>query len=362
MTEFPSHPDAVTPQWITERLRSARALGDAKVTALSWQAIGTGQVGDSVRFSLEYDAPTSGPKSLAAKFPAADQTSRGTAAMLGLYAKEVNFYREVAAKLGVRVPRTFAAEVNETGTEFILLFEDLAPQRGGNQLDGCSLEDARHAIIQAAAIHAPSWKNPEIIEQDWLQPGEHVSTQIKALYPQAQTVFRERYANELEPEFMAICERLAASDAWLNRSIPQTSIVHGDFRLDNMLFGIGGGAEPIAILDWQTVTAGDPLTDIGYFLGCGIGDELRRRHENDLLELYCEEMARRGVPLNLDDIWRDYVVGGLHGVSTAVFSAAFVERTERGDANFLSMARGACALAAEHDSLGMLERGYSDGA
>ena len=56
-----------------------------------------------------------------------------------------------------------------------------------------------------------------------------------------------------------------------------------------------------------------------------------------------------------DAIWDDYVIGALHGVSTAVFSAAFVERTERGDANFLSMARGGCALALHHGSLDKLK-------
>ena len=91
-------------------------------------------------------------------------------------------------------------------------------------------------------------------------------------------------------------------------------------------------------------------------MGCGIGDDLRRAHEDELLDLYRSEMAIQGVTLDREEMWRDYVIGGLHGVSTAVFSAAFVERTERGDANFLSMARGACALALEHDSLGMLER------
>jgi len=68
-------------------------------------------------------------------------------------------------------------------------------------------------------------------------------------------------------------------------------------------------------------------------------------------------IAPSGVKLTREDIWRDYVIGALHGVSTAVFSAAFVERTERGDANFLSMARGACALALEHDSMRLLEEG-----
>ncbi len=73
-----------------------------------------------------------------------------------------------------------------------------------------------------------------------------------------------------------------------------------------------------------------------------------------MLDLYCAEMTARGVPLNRDCVWDDYRLGALHGVSTAVFSAAFVERTERGDANFLSMARGACALALAHDSIGLI--------
>jgi hypothetical protein len=61
--------------------------------------------------------------------------------------------------------------------------------------------------------------------------------------------------------------------------------------------------------------------------------------------------------MSVDAIWRDYVVGALHGVSTAVFSSAFVVRTERGDANFLSMARGACALCLAHGSLDLMQRG-----
>ena len=49
--------------------------------------------------------------------PVADPTSRGTAAAFGLYTKEVSFYRELAPRLGVRVPKTYAAEVDDTGAE-----------------------------------------------------------------------------------------------------------------------------------------------------------------------------------------------------------------------------------------------------
>jgi aminoglycoside phosphotransferase (APT) family kinase protein len=190
----------------------------------------------------------------------------------------------------------------------------------------------------------------------WLQPRPEVAEQVRLLYGNAHAIFRERYAGQLEPEFMAVCDQFnEARDAIGLRETADRCLMHGDFRLDNMLFDIKGGAEEIAVLDWQTVSVGSALTDVGYFLGTGVGDQLRRAHEGELLDLYCAEMTARGVPLSRDAIWDDYVVGALHGVSTAVFSAAYVERTARGDANFLSMARGGCALALQHGSLAKLK-------
>lgn len=347
MHQFPDHPDAITPEWW------GAVLGRVP-TRWQWEPIGTGQVGDSVRFTLEFGSGEP-PLTLAGKFAAADPTSRGTAAMLGLYAREVQFYRDLAPHLGVRTPRIHAAEIAPDGASFILLFEDLGPARGGNQIAGCDLADARAGIIQAAALHGPSWHNPAMLDLDWLQPSEAAAEQVKALYPQAQAVFRERYADVLEPEYMALCEELAEITAATTARTEKISLIHGDFRLDNLLFDIKGGAEAIAVLDWQTVGVGNGLRDVGYFLGCGIGDNLRRAHERELLELYCAEMTARGVPLTIDAIWRDYALGAVHGISTAVFSAAFVVRTPRGDANFLSMARGACALCLEHGSLKMMK-------
>lgn len=349
MAQFPAHPDEITDDWWAQVL-------DRVPERWRWEPIGTGQVGDSVRFTLDF-ADEAAPVTLAGKFAAADPTSRGTAAMLGLYTKEVRFYRDLAPSLPIRTPRTLFAEIAEDGASFCLLFEDLGPARGGNQIAGCTTADARAVIAQAAALHAPSWHNPDILEQDWLQPDPAAAAQVKALYPQAQAIFRERYKDSLEPEFMALCEALAEVTAATDRKQERVSLVHGDFRLDNVLFDIRGGAEPVAVLDWQTLTIGNGLTDVGYFLGCGIGDTLRRQHERELLELYCAEMTARGVPLSVEAIWRDYVVGALHGVSTAVFSAAFVVRTPRGDANFLSMARGACALCLEHGSLDLMMKG-----
>lgn len=354
MSDFPTHPEQTDARWLNEVLAGTDYLRSGGICDVSWEYIGTGQVGDSVRFQMGFADKSSA--TIAAKFPAVDPVSRGTAAMMGLYEKEVRFYAELAPHIDARIPQTYFAEVNEDGSEFMLLLEDLGPARGGDQIAGCDYADAQAAMRQAAALHAPSWDTPELIGHDWLHSSDELTAQIKVMYPQAQAVFRDRYANTLEPEYMDLCEQVAALPEQFQALAngPQC-LVHGDFRLDNMLFDIKGGTQPLAILDWQTVRSGNAMTDIGYFLGAGIGNDLRESHEDALIDLYLNEMAARGVALSRADIWDNYRVGALHGLTTGVFSAAFVERTERGDANFLSMVRGACGLALTHNSLSALK-------
>ena len=345
--DFPAQPAAVTPDWLSE------VLG-VQVTGVDWRSIGTGQVGDSARFSLTYGGEGAGPATLAGKFAAADPTSRQTAVTHGLYAKEVAFYREIAPRLAIRTPRAYVAEVSDAGDTCVLLFEDLGPARQGDQLAGCSLADAREAVRQLAGLHAPSWDKPEFVERPWFAPRSGALESLATAYPIATQVFVERYADILAPELMEVCRRLAeATDKWFGRETPHRCLVHGDYRLDNMLFDIKGGGEPLGVLDWQTLQVGSGLTDLAYFLGAGVGTSLAE-HEESLVDLYFEAMAERGVALAREEVWSDYRRGALHGVSTAVFSAAFVERTTRGDAMFLDMARGACQLALKHDSLGAL--------
>ena len=356
MATFPATAAAVTPGWLQARLIATGALAQGQIVGATSVPIGTGQVGDTARFTLSYDPPGAGPATLAAKFAAADVTSRSTAAMLGLYAKEVHFYRELAPRIDVRCPQVFAAELSDDGATFVLLFEDLGPARGGNQLDGCSLADAQAAVCQAAALHAPTWGVPALGAAPWLQPMPGLIDRICAMYPAAHAIFRERYDGLLADDLMAVCDALCDHAAgYYLRNPPQRAVCHGDFRLDNMLFDARGGRDPIAVVDWQTAAWDCPIKDLGYFLGCGIGSALRHVHEDDLIALYCAEMSRRGVPLTHEAIWTRYRLGALHGVATAVFSSAFVVRTERGDANFLSMAQGACELARDHGSIAALK-------
>jgi aminoglycoside phosphotransferase (APT) family kinase protein len=55
--------------------------------------------------------------------------------------------------------------------------------------------------------------------------------------------------------------------AWLRDNMPESpesTIVHGDYRLGNVMMADEAPAELVAIFDWELSTIGDPLADLGY--------------------------------------------------------------------------------------------------
>lgn len=65
---------------------------------------------------------------------------------------------------------------------------------------------------------------------------------------------------------------------WLAREIPpahEPTLIHWDYRLDNVVFGKELPVRVISVLDWEVATIGDPLIDLGWMLGCW-----RDPHEN----------------------------------------------------------------------------------
>ena len=109
-------------------------------------------------------------------------------------------------------------------------------------------------------------------------------------------------------------EKIEAMDSlidWLPRNIPpgeETSIVHGDFRMDNLIFH---PTEPriLAVLDWELSTLGHPLADFAYhcmtwhmpsgqFRGLGGLDlpALGIPTTEEYIKRYCERTGRTGIP------------------------------------------------------------------
>lgn len=337
-------PAAVDGEWLTARLRRAGVLREGRVTEITdRRAVGVGMLGDSIRFAVEHDRDEGVPASFVGKFAAADPTSRATGRDFGLYAREVGFYCHFA-------------EYDPADGAFALLLEDLSPARGGDQLAGCGLADAEAAMGQAAALQGPRWNDAGLRDHAFLNT-DAARDHVIAAFPACLAEFHRRCDGVLEPDYMAVCDRYAALvGTALTRPPERFTLTHGDFRLDNMLFDARGGADPLAVLDWQSPAIGFGAVDVAYFLGLALSIDDRRRHERHLLDRYREELRRYGVrDYSHDQLYADYRRTLLSGVSTAIFASAATKRTERGDAMFLAMARGGCAQAIDTDALAVFE-------
>ena len=80
MSGLLDHPEKMTADWLAEKLGFAAAA----LTGFSYTPVGTGQVGDSYRLTLDW-ANGEGPATVIAKCSAADETSRETARNMNLY-------------------------------------------------------------------------------------------------------------------------------------------------------------------------------------------------------------------------------------------------------------------------------------
>jgi aminoglycoside phosphotransferase (APT) family kinase protein len=148
-----------------------------------------------------------------------------------------------------------------------------------------------------AALHATDFAAAGL--GDYGKPGNYFERQVARWTKQYRAA---------ETEHMPRVEKLIE---WLPRTLPEqtrTSIVHGDYRVDNMIFA---DREPrvIAVLDWELSTLGDPLADFSYFLmnwvtepegRSGVrgltGPETGIPTIEEVVARYCAATGRDGVP------------------------------------------------------------------
>ncbi|MGI8336054.1 aminoglycoside phosphotransferase family protein [Actinomadura scrupuli] len=340
----------LTAPWLTAAL--AGRLDGATVTEVGAAPVGTGQVADSLRLTLTYDRPVDLPATLVAKVPAAAEASRAAARAVRTYEIEASFYAEIAPGLRARVPECFHCAYDPEHDDFVVLLEDLAPAVQADQITGMTVPDAAAALAELALLHAARWGDPALAESPWLNRNTPEATAFTAemvtgLYPG----FRERYAGRLEPDSLALIERFLPHLAgYLGARYETWTIVHGDFRADNLLVG----APRVAVLDWQTCAYGPAAADVSYFLGSSLSVTDRRAHEEDLVRGYHRALTAHGVGLDWDECWTGYRRYAFNGLVMAVGAAMLVERTVRGDEMFCTMADRHARHALDLDSAALL--------
>ena len=344
-------PEGVTTDWLTRALQG-RGI-DATVDRFTMDVVGTGQLGETRRFNLTYRgaAPAHAPKSLVGKFSSADATAAESGKTIGFYRAEVMFYRELADRARIRIPAVYVAELDEAN-DFALLFEDLAPARVGDQMRGCSVEEARLALKEAALLHATFWNDRELMAQPWLLVPEGAQAFYTTdLIEQSWDHVKKNYDGRLTPDVVAVCEKFVRNHAYWNRprDFPKC-LSHNDFRPDNMLFGGADGR--VAIVDWQTSAFLGIGMDPAYFLGAIFDRDTRKANERGLLKGYYDDLVALGVTgYSFDQLLRHYAHYSFAAIVVAVAATMIVKRTDRGDTLFMHMITGAAHQALDNDAL-----------
>jgi hypothetical protein len=343
-------PDQLTSGWFAAALGTAGS--PASIDRVTAEEVGTGQMSVTLRVRLE--AHGGGSRTVITKL-ARPEIASGPLARAA-YAKEVAFYTELAPRLPVCTPRCHYAAITDDAAAFTLVLDDLAGSRPGEQIQGCPVPAAEAAVVNLAALHGPTWRDEEIASRPWLSTDPSLTPEALAPVLQAAAdQFSDRFAGELTVAERAVLDASREVLApWMIAPAPTFAVVHGDYRLDNLLFPLDDSGK-VAAVDWQTVGITQPGRDLAYFLGTCLSIDDRRRHEHELVARYHRHLASHGVDdYPLEQCIDDYRAGMLHGPLIILLGRLTATTTERGDAMFLAMWRRCSAAISELGTLDLL--------
>lgn len=340
--------DDLTGVWLTH------VLGQT-VRSFTVKRVGEGQSRCTYRINLDWDG---GFASVILKLADTDPAVRRTGMVTGHSQREVHFYEKIASRLPAKtLAHCHAAVYDAAEGYFTLLFEDLVDAQPGDQIACCSVDSARLAVRELARLVASVVEDPDLAS--WVDTPLPLDRMVMETIVQE---YYKRFGNRISAEQRDVIGRFAACfDTWVaDRSEPR-SIVHNDFRLDNMLFGEPGAARELTIIDWATLRWGSVCSDLAYFLGGNLSPEDRRTHEKELVRHFHDELVAHGVAdFSFEECWRGYRWMAFAGVLMAVGAPMVVAQTERGDAMFLMMLTRHCQQVKELDAIALLDEAHRE--
>jgi aminoglycoside phosphotransferase (APT) family kinase protein len=171
-------------------------------------------------------------------------------------------FRVISALFGKRFPVAepvvYCADESIAGTAFYVMgFADgrvfWNPEMpGSNLVERAAIYDAMVATI--ARLH--SYDPVELGLSDFGRGENYVGRQV------------DRWSKQYRASETQTIDEMERLIEWLPAHIPQSGpvrLVHGDYRLDNMIFD-KNAPQVLAVLDWELATLGDPLADFSYHL------------------------------------------------------------------------------------------------
>lgn len=329
--ERPASIDDLDATWLTAALRAAGH--DVEVSEVSRATIGegVGMMSGLSRLDISYRSGT-GPASLIAKTPAPVAANLGVAQAFNLYKREVLFYRDLAARTTARTPDIVYADIDDDGVGFLLLMEDLAHLRLGDQVQGCDLDQAIAGVEWMGRHHASFWgrtDDPDLAFLPLVAPS-YSSDALTQGFAMGWEPMLEAFGDVIPERYRALHDLYVAAQpalfAWM--ATPPLTVAHGDFRMDNLFFDSTPGSDPLLALDWQGALLGRGSQDLAYFLTGSVQRDVRAAHERELVARWHARLCAEGVTgFSAADAWDDYRRAVAFVWTIAVVIAGTLDRT-----------------------------------
>lgn len=267
--------------------------------ALERVGVGTGFMSSLTRVYIESKNDKI-PSSIVVKLCAQDKQARDLATAFNSYRNEVGFYANYAQLVPVLVPRCYAHALD--GDRFVLVLEDLHEHRAGNQVAGATAADVISCVEAMAELHGAFWNSAPSAMASMRKSSAVAHAGLAELIEQALAV-TEVAVSEALAQFLCAYTRTPLVQGFVERY--GVSLVHTDFRLDNLFFHASNGQ--VIVLDWQDVCAGAPAFDLAHFLMSNVNPGLRKRVEYDAVSAYQRRLnGTFNNAMSLSDVWDAY--------------------------------------------------------
>jgi aminoglycoside/choline kinase family phosphotransferase len=344
--------ERIDADWLQRAFAAGRAVPVQRIAALgAVTPIGHGTSSTVVRVQAGYNAgritaPTSAICKIG-KLPA----RAGAAA--SPFVREARAYTWFGSEPPFRVPRVYYAASDEQGLSNLVLEDLSAIAEPGDQLAGCSVEQAAAVVRELARLHRAYWKSPELDRLDWL----HDPSSFAPAYVAGAGVLRDWLGERIPAEAFRIIDGFGRLlHRWLDIPPAGRTLLHGDPRVDNILFERSADGETRAcLIDWQTVRSGDPQYDVAYFLSGSLDPRERRACERELIARHANAIAQIDAGYTLETALESYRANSVSGLWLTGVASAFIGRTDHNARLLETLVARNVETVRDWDGLGAIE-------
>ena len=311
MPELLSSIDQIDAPWLESVFAEAEitvpTIGNVHAAPL-----GAGNTGTTVKVSLEYEtSDASAPASVVCKFHPDDQGKIEAIKSAGVFLTEANVQKLLAEHCEAAIPECYFVAVADDGSQFNMVCEDLSEKcELGDQISGCSIVEAKAAILELAKLHRQFWNEPRLDDLEWIRP--------RMPFPENAFELLDDWLRQLltQEQHEVVKQATPRIHDWLALEPNDRTLIHVDCRVDNLLFDHSNSNSPQAyLIDFALVSIGDAVADVAYFLTSSLSPEDRLACETDLLALHSREIALKDPAYTIEKAmasYRDNIVSSLY--------------------------------------------------